>query len=481
MSKLKNIILVTSIIIILIKLIGNFLNTLGITNYNKLIWGFINLNIPPIIELTWTILGLFILIIICIPKINKKILNSIENNRIVDSLFSKINIKGYLFVSLLFFLVFNLFPIINYELGDAGILPEEAFTIPASRFWMSSPISSYTDYLFYKITKPLIGWKPIESTSFLVHILGLIFIILVYLFSFLMGRNKTQRLLVFMFITSMGIIEFFFGWWEGTSRLAFTIFLFILISTYYLMKKNVKLLYPILAMWLSFWSHLAAFWILPSLLHLYFVDTGIKKLNAKNFFNEIFNIKFIRFITPFIILTILLFAYMELNLYSSFGVHLTNIEKIKVGNTFGGGDGILFLPLFVLKSPWESYKMISTGHLISSLNENILAGGIVLFLFLFLFLTHKKKINFKDIMVMFLLIMFSFFFLFTVTLNIEYQEKLGWDLFAPVALIYGSLSAYILLKYVDQETSKQIFLIIITSNLILTIPWVLSNSWLFVK
>ncbi|HLC56853.1 MAG TPA: hypothetical protein VJJ23_06455 [Candidatus Nanoarchaeia archaeon] len=480
MSKLKNSVLTVAIIIVLIKLIGTLLNIFGVSKFNYLIWGFLNLTIPAWIEFLWTLIGLIILIIIAIPKIQKKILNGLENSRIIDSLFAKRNIKGYILVAFTFFIIFFLFQIVNYGLGDAGILPKEAFTIPASRFFMSSPISSYSDYLFYKVTSPIAGWEPVKSTSFFVNIIGFFFIILLFLLSNLLGKDKIERFFVFMFIGSMGTIEFFFGWWEGTSRLAFTMFLYILVSIYYL-KKNTKLIYPTIAMWLSFWSHLAAFWILPSLLYLYFVDSGIKKLNINNFFKGVFNIKFIRFIAPFVILTILFFVYIEFNLYTSFGIHVTDIEKVKVGNTFGGGDGIMFLPLFEYKSPWEKYMMISFEHFTYSFNENILAAGVGLLLFVLLFLTHRKKINFKDNVVMFLLIMLSFFFLFTITLNIEYQEKLGWDLFSPAAFIYGILSAYVLLNYVNKDVARQVFLIMIISNIIFTVPWVLSNSWLFIR
>ncbi|MBU2633702.1 MAG: hypothetical protein KJ674_00500 [Nanoarchaeota archaeon] len=474
------IIMITALILVFGQYILYLLNYFNIGNVNHSFWSIVHIKTPSSTIVLYSIISIILTILVIIPKINKAILDKLK---IVNNIKFKRKYLAYFITTSIFFVVFYIFRITNENImkDHWGYIAEQALTEPSRLVFLSGPITAYINFIFFRISNVLWGWSAIKAVGLMHVIYGalIFFAILLMCDSFLKTneflKSNLQKILLILLLTTTGFAQFFFGWWEGTT--AGTIWMVVFIYTSYLfLRKKLKFIYPVLAFWLAFFFHAIAFWYIPAVLFLYFVNAGITKLSFKNFFKGIFNIKFLKFILILLIPTIILFGILEITLYSRLGVHVTNIEQVKMGNLLGGGDGTIFVPLTGIHTVWEHFTMFSFGHFMEFLNLNLLNMPFGLTLFITLLLLYRKKINFKDPFIYFMLILISFFLLFMTTYNVDYIEEIIWDGYTTMILLYAIFNSYILIKYSQKGTFETVALIMIIVGLLLTIPWILSNS-----
>jgi len=479
---IKIIIITIALFLVFSQLIIYLINYLGITKYNYLAWGILHFENSSLKILIYSVLAVIITILVMIPKINNLILNNIK-------LFSKIKIKGniinYFIITIISFIIFYIFRITNTVISKDhwGIIAERALIDPSRFIFMSGSLTGYINFIFFRITNHFFGW----NSFFAVEMMHLVYGTLMFIFILIMCnsflkyneflKSNLQKILLIFLITSTGFSQFFFGWWEGTTA-GFMWTILYIHTSYLFLRKKISFVYPVLVFWLAFFFHAVAFWFAPSLLFLYFVNTKVKKLSFKNFFKGIFSVKFLKLILLLLIPTILLFIIYEISLYNGFGVHIYNIEQVKIGNLLGGGDATLFIPLTSsgIDTVWEHFTMFSFAHFIEFLNLNILNMPFGLLPLIFLLIIYKKKINLKDPFIHYLLIFISFFLMCMITFNLDYMEKAVWDIYSPLGVLYTILNSYILINCADKNTFETVALIMIIAGLAITIPWVLSNS-----
>ena len=461
---------------VILQLVLYILNYYSITKFNSMFWSLIHFQ-PSVKSIAYSSAVLLLTILVILPKINQNILKVLKN------ITGRVKIKrkhlSFLILSLLFLPISYLFRIVNPVLTREhwGILiVEPGLKDPSKLFFMSAPITSYIEFIFFKITSYLFSWSTIEAINAFSILVSSLYIFIILLLSDIFVKNKLQKLLLFLLFLSTGFSQLLFGWVQGSlfGILWMIIFLY---TSYLYINRRIKFIYIVLTFFIAFWTYAALFWFIPGLIFLYFLNSNIYKLSIKNFFIGISNKKFIKFIFLLLIPTALLFIFIEVNLYINYNTHFYQIEKIKIGNLLGGGDGTIFIQLFQTKSNWERFTMFSFGHLIEFVNMNLLLAPFGAMLFFSLLILYRKEINFKNPFLYFMLISTSFFLLFMLTYNLDYlYVKEGWDDYSIIHVIYTITSSFILINYAEKNTFEEIALIMIFVSFSLSIPWILSNS-----
>ncbi len=102
----------------------------------------------------------------------------------------------------------------------------------------------------------------------------------------------------------------------------------------------------------------------------------------------------------------------------------------------GGGDARWFVPLWETQTRWEQYTMFSWPHLRDVLNEQLLVGPVVLPALLILAATRRQLTIDHDQLsiVNFLRIATVFYLLFIFVWNPDYGGQRDWDLFSLALL-----------------------------------------------
>ncbi len=473
---LKSIIIVWALLLIILQLILYLINYFGVARYNYIFWSILHFK-PTITPVIYSLIVLLMLVIIAFFSIHLKILNWLREK------LNGIKIKRkYLFfvaISILFLPISYLFRIINPVLLRehwGSLIVDQASTDPSRLFFMSAPVTSYLEFIFFKIMSFLFSWNAIKAINVFAVLTSSLYIFILLLFSDILTEDKLKKVMLFLLFISAGFSQLLFGWVQGSVFGVLLMIIFLYVSYLYINKK-IKFIYLVLAFWLAFLSYAALFWFIPGLLFLYFLNSNIYKLSVKNFLKGIFNKKFIGFLLLLIIPTILFFIFIEINLYSMYNVHVYEIDKVKVGNLLGGGDGTIFIQLSQTKSNWERFTMFSFGHLTEFLNMNLLLAPFGIILFFSLLLVYRKQINFKNPFIYFMLIITSFFLLFMLTYNLDYLNvKEGWDDYSIIHILFTIINSFILINYAEKNTYEEIALIMIFISFSLSIPWILSNS-----
>ena len=482
---LKKIIIIFGLILIILQFVLYLLNYYGITGYNKFFWSIVHSRDPardwqPKVSLViYSFIMLILSTLISIAKIRNKIISTLRNK--IEKRKIKRKILFFIILSLIFLIAAFTFRFSNDAVNSRdhwGItIVNKASTDPSRLFYMSAPISSYSLFVFYKLASSLFSWDTVKSTEIIFLLTAPFYFLILLVLADKLTENKLRKLLLFLLFISTGFAQFLFGWYDGTTFGYFWTIVFLLLSFLYI-KNKIKFIYPVLAYWLSFWTSAAMFWFFPGLLFLYFFNSKINELSIKNFFRGIFNKKFLKFILLLIIPTILLFLFIEINLYKIFNIHIYNIEKIKVGSLLGGGDGIIFVPLFKITTHWQFFTMFSSAHFLDFLNFNLLLAPFGLMLFILLILFYKRQINFKNPFLYFLLILVAFFLLFMTTFNTDEIEVAAWDIYAPIHILFVIINSFILFNIKKENLWEELALIIFIFSISLTIPWIISNSQL---
>lgn len=468
-----------ALVITFTKALIYFMNYKGYIKIGELMYGFNQINFSSLNLVIYGILTFIICILICIPKINKKIMVLFDfAYNIVDKNKSKNKYINYLIICIIFFLLFFILKNGVIPLGDSwGDLIEKAKGDLSFRFFLSGLIPSYIGFRTYTLLNHFFGVNGDTSLSILSIIYGVIFIFFLLLLCDSLVKDKKQKVMLFLFVVSSGFINLFFGYVEITPLLSMLVIIYIYTSYLYL-KGKLDITIPTLIICLAFWSHGSAGWYFPSLLFLHMASLKTNKLTFNNFFKIFFNSKFLKLILIFLIPTLLFLIAIEIESYYGFNEHI-NIKSIGIGNFGGGGDGRLFIPISKVLTIRERFTMFSFAHLIEMVNEHIILSAFGIFLCIFILLTYYKKINFKDPFLFFLFVMVVFYLVECSTDNKDLGDLADWDSFSSIAVPYTIAGGYLLTRYVKKEEYvKSIGLIIITTNLIFTIPWILGNAGL---
>ncbi len=479
--RLANKIKLLSVTLLSILFLSYLLNYFGVSAINKLTYGFNSVFSPNPLLVAYGVAVLLVAVAIAFyPQITEffgRIRLPLPENKIV----------AFAAVAIIFFILFNAFGSQVYSGDPWGKIGARGETELKSRFFMSSPITSYLNYKFYDVTHTNFGWPPEKALGFASTIRGAFFIFILLMLVSALDISRLGKAITFGLVATAGFMQIYFSYNGSSDLLGIFTLLFIYVSYQYIKGKIKHIEIPAAVAAVMFWSHGSAGFFLPALLYLHVASTDAQKFNFDGIKKIFFSKQFVRLIFGLLLPTAILFGFIEFEASTYFGTHITNIKALGLGDFAGGGDAIMFFPLVEpqIKS-YAPYTLFSFRHLLDFLNYMVLITGIGFFALVVALVSLRKRINFREPFVFFLLTMIVFDLLFVLTwgtdttfyrkfydagfvLNTWYPESI----FAAVVLF---LLGYLLAKHVNRENLVQIGTSAIFTNLVISIPWVLHNA-----
>lgn len=362
----------------------------------------------------------------------------------------------------IFLLAFYALPIVHTRWGDAYLLSKAlAWPDPALRLTHSwqAPLDLFLHSQLWLHLHARLGWADAMPVYRLLSPLaGLLYLLAA------MGVARmttiTPAWLTFGLLTSLGVLQLFFGYIENYSFAAAGILLYLWLGLRFL-TDQASLWLAASALALTNALHPSTVILAPSLLYLGWVDwrKGVDMQNKAAV--PALLCPAIALGLPMLLVALAVIGGME------WGGH--GLATLTSTDRPGGGDARLFVPLWATTTRWEHYTMFSWLHLRDFLNEQLLVAPVVLpglLVTLFAHFTEKAR-PWPKVMntgadqdaqpasplatarlgpktpppnahhspaVMFLLIATVAYLLFVWVWNPDYGGQRDWDLFSLAAI-----------------------------------------------
>ena len=351
----------------------------------------------------------------------------------------------YSVLSALFFIPFWLLRERVYFLGDGAQITSRLNSGELAVHW-AEPLEIFLHLKAFNLTDKL--WQMDSSTVYAIIscLAGVVFVFLALLLADFWGRERREKVLVFLILLSMGSAQLFFGYVEHYSFLYVFIFAFILSCLGYL-KGKVKWFVPVAAFVLASFSHVSSLYLFPSLLFLF----ATKGRNGKS-----------SSIRKFLILGLgLVFVGLLLVMYKSYSWTISPI----------------FVPLSEDTYAAPGYLLFSLPHILDFANQQLLTSPVGLIMLLAPLACMSAKSLFKKSAFQFLLLVSAFQLLFGFLVDPDLGASRDWDLFSVAVLGYTILGLFILLHLLrDKPRFGYLSLVLLLTSLYSTVPWILVNS-----
>ena len=430
-------------LIVLIHLVTSFFPKGRIWGINQ--WSYF----PPAIAL---LSGAFVLLFF-IPSLNvatRRGLNSLASRVIslLDSISGLGGKRRYLVYSLfsaLFFIPFWLLRERLYFLGDGAQITSRLNSGELTIKW-AEPLEILLHLKVFDWAHRL--WQMDSSTVYAILscLAGVVFVFMALLLADFWGKERRERVLIFLVLFSMGSTQLFFGYVEHYSFLYVFMFAFIISSLGYL-KGKIKWFVPLTAFVLASVSHVSSLCLLPSLLFL-FVTKGKKGKSSP----------------------------IRKTLILGLGLGFVGFILVVYKN-YSWTVPPMFVPLSVDSYPAPGYLLFSVPHVIDFLNQQILVSPVGLIMILAPLVCLRVRFFFKDRVFQFLLLVSVFQLLFNFMVDPGLGASRDWDLFSVAGLGYTILGLFILLNLLREKPRLgYLSLILVLTSLYSTVPWILVNS-----
>jgi len=351
----------------------------------------------------------------------------------------------WLGLSLCLLVAFFRFPIVHTRWGDAFLIAKAiAWPDPTQRLTYSwqAPLDVFLHSQVWLRGHEALRWKNAISVYRLLSPLagGLYLLAVLWLVA---AEELAPGWLTFGLLTTLGLLQLFFGYIENYSFMAAGVLLYLWLGLAALAgKKPLWLAATVLAV--THATHPSTIILAPSLLYCgWQLTKNSPKRNQLRYANVLQ-----------IALPMLMVAAATL-LLMTVGGH--GLSALFTTDRPGGSDASFFVPLWTISSQWQHYTIFSWLHLRDFLNEQILVAPVVLPSLLWLIgvtyggllihqwgrdksssthaETHLSLITDHSAnIVNFLAIATLFYLLFVWVWNPDYGGQRDWDLFSPVAL-----------------------------------------------
>jgi tetratricopeptide (TPR) repeat protein len=408
----------------------------------------------PIVTLPVTFLALLFLL----PSFARFILKTIKAG--LSPLFRCMEKKKhfwYLIFSLLFLILFWILRTETHFLGDGYQILSNIETDELAFKW-TEPLESFLHLKAFHLAKSVFNLDAETLYAILSCVAGSIFIFLCFLFANFLGKERPQKILVFLILISLGSIQLFFGYVEHYTFLFLSVFGFLFLSLAYLEgnpknSSRIKLIFPSLIFILAFLFHVSALYLLPSLFFLFLVASERSKFDREK--------KLLLGILAIFLVVLIFLGYKR----------------------YSWSVPPLFVPLAHDRYSAPGYTLFSLPHLSDFLNQQLLISPVGLILIL-AFLVCKSRGSFgkgKTFLVnpssQFLLIVGLSQLLFDFIIDPGLGASRDWDMFSAVGLGYTILGLYLLLKFFKNKIKfEYLATLLVVTSLYSTIPWITLNS-----
>ncbi|MEM7533649.1 MAG: hypothetical protein AAF639_15805 [Chloroflexota bacterium] len=321
----------------------------------------------------------------------------------------------------LFAVVFLSFPIAHTRWGDAYILTNAiGWPDPALRLTHSwqAPLDVYLHSQIWLNFHELYNWTDATPVyRILSPIAGVLYLLVTWALSRRWHRAYHMPMWVsFGLLSSLGIMQLFFGYIENYSFAAVGILCYLWLALGVLNGQRPLWLAAIVLAF-THATHPSTIVLAPSLLYC-----GCVQWRANEHKHTLSILTQIAI--PMLVIGVGTFALMEA------GGH--GISALLGDDKPGGGDGRWLVPLWATTTRWEHYTLFSWLHLRDFLNEQLLVAPVILPSLVWL-LAVKRHWP-KHVNTHFLGIATSCYLLFVWLWNPDYGGQRDWDLFSLAAI-----------------------------------------------
>ncbi len=371
-------------------------------------------------------------------------------------------------IAVLLVIAFYLFPIQHTRWGDAYILSKAvALDDPALRLTHSwqAPLDLFLHSQFWQWLHAPLGWADAtEAYRLLSPVAGMLY--LGAAVSVARRLHPTPRWLTFGLLTSLGVMQLFFGYIENYSFAAAGILLYLGWGLAALQDEQ-PLWLAATALAVTNALHPSTVILLPSLLYIGWI---VQQRNKSP-----------RFVVLSIGLPLTLVGLATIGLMEA-GDH--GIAALLSTDRPGGGDARFFVPLWTTTTRWEQYTMFSWLHLRDLLNQQLLVAPVVLPALLiigpWLFSPHHSQVappRKVDATLFFLASATLGHWLLIWTWNPDYGGQRDWDLFSLAAIPAALLLAVALPRRLSQPRYLQGGAIgLLMLQCLQTVAWIYQNT-----
>ncbi|MCK4384867.1 MAG: tetratricopeptide repeat protein [candidate division Zixibacteria bacterium] len=396
--------------------------------------------------------GIFVLLFF-IPSLNaltQKAISSLVSP--VLHLLPRIHVTGgkkkylwYFILSLPFFIPFWLPRDRTHFLGDGAQIISRMNSGELTVKW-AEPLEIFLHLKVFDWAHKLGQMDSATVYAILSCAAGVLFVFLVLLFADFWGKERREKVLIFLILLGMGSSQLFFGYVEHYSFLYVFIFTFIFSSLLYLEGK-LRWFFPLATFILASLSHVSALYLLPSLLFLF----AVKEEHGKSFP-----------IRKILILGLgLVFVGLILVVYKKYSWTVPPF----------------FVPLSVDRYTAPGYLLFSPPHILDFLNQQLLVSPVGLIMILAPLACMMAPSLLRNKIFQFLLLVSISQLLFNFIMDPGLGASRDWDLFSAVGLGYTILGLFIFLHLFKEKTRfEYLSLILALTVLYSTVPWIILNS-----
>ncbi len=369
---------------------------------------------------------------------------------------------------------FYLLRIRHLRWGDAKVLVKAL----ADPYWLTyvwqAPLDVFLHAKAWALGNRLFGWPdPIPAYWIISTAAGILFVWVLLGLSRWLGRNRTERGLIFGSLATLGTVQLFFGYIENYTLMTVGVLIYAWLALRAL-RGELSLVWPATALAITHALHPSTIILAPSLLYLGWQISGdAARVHCPPDPGAAVRQARWRALLCIAVPYTLIFAGV-VALMSS-GQHGVNAL---LGDDFpGGGDRRWFVPLFTITSRFERYTMFSLGHLSDVVNEQLLVAPVIWPAFALAACLAWGRLPRHDPVFRLLLVMAVSYLLLTLTWNPDYGGQRDWDLFAPAALPAALLLSYTLPRVLPEGRAlRAAGLALVAAQAFHTIAWIYQNT-----
>lgn len=346
-------------------------------------------------------------------------------------------------LSLLAGALFYVFRIRHLGWGDAALLIKALDDPYRLAYVWQAPLDVFIHARGFQLGSALFGWQdPLPVYTILSVAAGVLFVWVLLGVASLLGRNRTERVLAVGVVATLGTMQLFFGYVENYPLMTLGVLLYIWAALRYL-RGELALVWVAAILALTHAFHPSTIILTPSLLYLAFVASPLNSGNAGDAQSVLrgdrLRLDWRRLLSvgaPYALVFAGVVALM------SSGQH--GLDALMGADFPGGGDRSWFVPLFQITTKWQHYTMFSWGHLVDTVNQQLLVAPMVWPSLILIAVFAWRRIPKGEPVGRYLALMAGFYLLLTLTWNADYGGQKDWDLFSPAALPAALLLAWAL-------------------------------------
>lgn len=317
---------------------------------------------------------------------------------------------------------FFAFPIAHTRWGDAYLLTHAiAWPDPAQRLTHSwqAPLDVFLHSQLWLWGHGRFGWETATPAyRWLSPLAGALYLATVMALSRRLAPSP--RWLTIGLLTTLGLLQLFFGYVENYSFAAVGILAYLWLGLGVVRgEQPLWLAAAMLAVTNA--THPSTLILGPSLLYLGWVRLKSAPAGTNAWGSVVFSI-----IGPLALIGGATIALM------TWGGH--GLIALVTTDRPGGGDARFFVPLWETSTRWEQYTMASWPHLRDLLNQQLLVAPVVWPSLLWFWVTLRRSLRAGSPESLFLRIAALAYLLLICTWNPDYGGQRDWDLFSLAAL-----------------------------------------------